>query len=900
MRRVSVCVALGWFIPVLIYAQNPRVDSLQKVLKHTQSPAQRCDVLHALAAESWDYDFEKAYGYAQEAWVLARQNQYGKGEVQALTDIGLYHYFTGNYPQATARYREALRRCGSHRYGDFPGYTMTRLANLYRVQAMFDSADYYYKRAMVALKDQSGPARSSVYYNRGLMALNLSEFDSALFYFRESAKLRGKDKDISNLMESWQGVGQAYKGRTLLDSARLYYDSAYHLALKYKNPEQQMFYHINTGELLFALGDYNTAIRHFSQALEMLKRHPFRRYYALVLSRIAQVYTARGDYKHAIEHLLDALRIQEKLNNKQEIGRLYGSMAWVYTNQKNDSLGVDYAQRSLKIMEDIHDCAGISYAHNALGYIQFTRSHYKEALHHYEIALQLRKEIKSPQLYSSTTFNIARVYQKQGNFARARVYLVQALALDKANRDRDALIRTYNTLGELSIKTKQHADVENYLNQARTLATELGAALELKNNDKLFADYYRSVGDYPRALTYYDRYMSLNDSIFTQQGAAKIAEMSAFYELEKKESEIQQLNQKNELSQNEIQLQKAEISLQRSYLTFSIGGLLLLGLMAYMFYLNAQLKSKANKDLKRLNTEIKEQKEEIQAQSEELTEANNSLVMLNNELIEKTEEVQAQAEELRETNEMITEINRDLDNIVTKRTSQLQEAFKELDTFFYRSSHDFRRPLTTFMGLAEVAKITLKDPAALELFAKVNETAFSLDKMLIKLQSISDVGAQQLIFREVWVKEIFDSVCDSFREDIQKHRIKVKAQVDLKAPFISYPIMVRIILENLVENAIHFCLTEDPYIYLRARQEGDQLIMELEDNGQGIPAAYTEKVFDMYFRANERSKGNGLGLYIVKKAVGKLNGHLDLVTRVGKGSRFIITLPMNRSAINKF
>jgi len=76
--------------------------------------------------------------------------------------------------------------------------------------------------------------------------------------------------------------------------------------------------------------------------------------------------------------------------------------------------------------------------------------------------------------------------------------------------------------------------------------------------------------------------------------------------------------------------------------------------------------------------------------------------------------------------------------------------------------------------------------------------------------------------------------------------------------------------------------------------------MELEDNGQGIPAAYTEKVFDMYFRANERSKGNGLGLYIVKKAVGKLNGHLELTTQVGKGSRFVITLPMNRSAINNF
>jgi len=898
MRRLIVCLALGWIIPLMLHAQTPRLDSLQKVLNHTSSPAQRADLLHDLASDSWDYDFERGYGYAQEAWVLSRQHQYTKGEIQALTDIGLYHYFTGNYPQAAARYKEALQRCGSRRYGNFPGYTMTRLANLYRVQAKFDSALFYYNQSLLALKGQGGPARSSVYYNRGLLALNLSEFDTALVYFRRSAILRGKDNDVSNLMESWYGMGQVYKGRAQLDSAKLYYDSAYRLALQYKNPEQQMFYHINTGELSFSQGNLKDATSHFSQALEMLKRHPFRRYYALVLSRIAQVYDAQGDFKRAVEHLFNALRIHEMLNNRQEVARVYGTMAWVYTNQRNDSLGVDYARRSLKIMEEIHDRAGVAFAHNALGFLAYQHARFKEALEHYDLALRLRRELHMPKLYSATLYNIARVYQQKGDYPKARTYLVQALTLAQANEDRDGLLQTYNTLGELSIKTRQHADAQLYLDEARRLAVERGSAVGLRDNEKLFAEYYRAKGDHARALGHYERYMSLTDSIFTQQNSAKIAEMSALYELEKKERAIQQLSQKNESNENEIQLQKTQISLQRSYLTFSVAGLLLLSIMAYLFFLNARFKSKANQELKRLNTEIQEQKEEIQAQSEELTEANSSLIALNNELIEKTEEVQAQAEELRETNQMIKEINRDLDDIVTKRTSQLQEAFKELDTFFYRSSHDFRRPLTTFMGLAEVAKITLKDPTALELFAKVSETAFSLDKMLIKLQSISDVGAQQMIFREVWVKEIFDSVCDSFREDIQKHQIKVRSQADLPTPFISYPVMVRIIVENLVENAIHFCLTEDPYIYLRAYQKDEQMIIEVEDNGQGIPAAYTGKVFEMYFRGNERSKGNGLGLYIVKKAVSKLNGQLALVSQVGKGSRFIITLPMNRGAIN--
>jgi len=254
--------------------------------------------------------------------------------------------------------------------------------------------------------------------------------------------------------------------------------------------------------------------------------------------------------------------------------------------------------------------------------------------------------------------------------------------------------------------------------------------------------------------------------------------------------------------------------------------------------------------------------------------------------------------ELRETNGMITAINRDLDEIVTRRTSQLKEAYKELDTFFYRSSHDFRRPLTTFMGLAEVASVTVKDRNALDLFDKVKETARSLDKMLVKLQSISDVGAQQLVYKEVLMNEIFDNVCQSFRDEIQLKGIKTSCTLALKDSFISYPAMIKIIVENLVENSIQFAMTEDPYIRLSVSQQENSVVLVMEDNGQGVASEYVSKVFEMYFRGSERSKGNGLGLYIVKKAVEKLNGSIHLDTNYGIGSRFTITLPIHKPEAN--
>ena len=886
---ISCCLLLS----VVSLAQNSKIDSLGAALKSTSDNERRADILHELSAESFDYYFDKSREYALQGLKYAEKGNYLLGVVKSLTDLGLYYYFTGDYKNAYRYYQQAIKLCGSNNFGDYPAYTLTRLGNLYRVQAVFDSARYYYEASLLALKDKKGDVGlSSVHYNLGILALDQSDFDNALSNLRIALAIRSKTRDSLVIGECWKSIGQVYQGRSMFDSAIYYYEKSFRLARRFSDPELQMFYHIKRGEIYFTNGDYQNATKHFLQALDLLKTHDFKRYHAIVLTRIAQVYDAQGDFKQAIEHLLSALRIHESLNSRQEVARVYGAMGWVYINQKNASVAVSYAQRSLQLMKQINDKAGMGFAHNLLGYINYSTANYPAALEEYNIALQLRNEIKNESTSAATLFNIARVYEKQGIYGKAQDHLLKVLAVDEKNMDKDGLVMTYNTLGIVLTKKKEFSEAERYLQRGHDLAIAVNTPVELSNNHKIFAELYKAMGDNSKAIRHYDAYIALNDSIFTRQSATKIAEMSALYELEKKEKEIQILNQRDEINNEKLQLQDTQIKYQNYFLFFTVGGIVLLLVMVYVLYHYYRSRTRANEKLTSLNKEISEQKEEIQAQSEELIEANNSLIALNNELVEKTEEIQAQSEDLKQTNTMITEINRDLDSIVTKRTSQLQEAYKELDTFFYRSSHDFRRPLTTFMGLAEVAKITIKDKTALELFSKVRETALNLDKMLVKLQSISDVGAQQLVYKEVLIREIFDNVCEGFREDIEQFGIRTQSGVTLDRPFVSYPAMIKTIIENLVENAIHFRASKEPYIQLRAYGNRDHVIIEIEDNGQGIRVEYTEKIFDMYYRANERSKGNGLGLYIVKKAVQKLNGTIQLITEFGKGSRFVITLPV--------
>ena len=496
------------------------------------------------------------------------------------------------------------------------------------------------------------------------------------------------------------------------------------------------------------------------------------------------------------------------------------------------------------------------------GIIYYKQKRYDEAIAEFRKSIRIREAIVHTEGISSSTFNLSLVYEDLNQLDKALALQLEAIAIEEKIANKQNLGISYNSVSALLIKLGRLKAAEEYLNKAQQLAVFTKSKLLQRNNFKMFALLYEKKGNYQMAYKSQNRFQQLNDSIYSEGSAVKLSEMQALYQLEKKDQVITLLNQDKQIKDDKLKLQQGKIDQQRIIIFSAIATCLLICFIAYKSY-------RFNRSMRVANFSIVEQKEEIQAQSEEITEAYNT----------------------------ISEINRNLELKIEDRTAALRQAYKELDTFFYRSSHDFRRPLTTFMGLAEVAKITVKDQNALELFAKVKETANNLDKMLMKLQSISDVGAQQLVYKEVMVKEIFDNVCDAFNEQLVSKGIKTSSEINLKGPFFSYPAMIKIIIDNLVENAISFSGKHDPFIKLKVSQENDFVVMEVMDNGQGIEQQYQDRIFEMYFRGNEHSKGNGLGLFIVKKSVGKLGGTVTLVSEYMKGSTFTIKLPLNQQHV---
>ena len=288
-----------------------------------------------------------------------------------------------------------------------------------------------------------------------------------------------------------------------------------------------------------------------------------------------------------------------------------------------------------------------------------------------------------------------------------------------------------------------------------------------------------------------------------------------------------------------------------------------------------------------------------------LQEANEYLVKLNNEILQQNEEIKAQSEiiyeqnqELQTNNAAIHNLNENLEKIIEQRTknlhlsnAKLSSLNEELDTFLYHSAHDLRRPLTNILGLLELAKMSEHSNEIAEIFNYVSQTVLGMDSMLRKLISLSGMGADKTVLEKISFQELLQGIKVYLGRLLEEKKIVWQEEIEENLDFISKKEAIRAILLNLIENALIFARPEEAYVRILVRREGKSLYMSVEDNGIGILEDYHQKIFQMFFRGNILSQGNGLGLYIVRKAVEQLEGYVFLESQPEKGSRFSVKIP---------
>lgn len=225
---------------------------------------------------------------------------------------------------------------------------------------------------------------------------------------------------------------------------------------------------------------------------------------------------------------------------------------------------------------------------------------------------------------------------------------------------------------------------------------------------------------------------------------------------------------------------------------------------------------------------------------------------------------------------------------------KLKRANDQLDSFLYSTSHDLRAPIASILGLANLAKMELKDATGLKYFEMVESRVKKMDLVIADILQLARTTKAELQLEQIDFNKLLQEVIADVKFNKGAKEIQLRYTPDTSFSFFSDYTQLKIILGNLVGNAVKYHQVEqaDPFIAVRFFFKQNELIIEVEDNGTGIAKQYQEKIFNMFFRASTQSEGTGLGLYIVGEAVAKLQGKIKVTSEVGKGSTFTVSLPM--------
>ncbi len=832
-----------------------KIDSLQKLADSTEG-SRKIDLLNQITFLFFGIDNKRAEGIADEALQLSQKLNYEKGIGEALVYKGLYERIEGDAEKSAAYFKKGIAT--AHKVGDrgMEGYGLIQYSYLMTTLGKKDSALVLCNLSYNVLKDSADPTRLSMLYKAmgNLMGASYDQEARKKYLFR-SLKIREALNDAVLLSDIYLVIAEYYTSQANYDEALTYINKAEKLIPRLDG-EVESIYDINyqKATILFHQANYLEALKLYNDMKKKYNQYSSRQDYVNLLTNIGYLLSDLGSYELSLNNLYEGLKIANENNFVLEKAKILWLTGWVYNELNQLKLAKEFAYKSLEVAVPNGYKVEEATAYNLLGTIAEKNLVYDSALFYFNKSLTLREELKDPIRISSSLNNIGRVWEKQKKYSDALTYQLRSLKIEEEVGHRIGIAYSLQSIGQLYLMMGQLSQAKNYLDKAEKLAIEIKAKQALQEIYLSKSMWYEKQGLLKEGLEYYKKQDQLKDSLYDTSLTNRIASLQNEYTVLQKEREIEILSKDKELKDRELEVQQAQVRQQRFIIFF--GGALILLIVGGLYYIYKNYKK--------------------------VTE-------LNRTIQENSEEIQAQAEELQQSNQTIAQINEGLEQTVEARTNELKQAYKELDTFFYRSSHDFRRPLTTFMGLSEVAKITVKDEAALGLFEKVNETARGLDKMLFKLQSISDAGSLQLIYKEIFIGEIIDSVTMSFQEELKSNDIRIVKEINAKS-FFSYPALVKVIMENLIENSIMFSEV-GKVIKVVAYSVEKGIAIEVIDQGFGIEEENINRVFDMYYRAHERSKGNGLGLYIVKRVIDKLRGTIELKSSVGSGTTVKVFLP---------
>lgn len=571
------------------------------------------------------------------------------------------------------------------------------------------------------------------------------------------------------------------------------------------------------------------------------------------------IHMKKKNFPKALEQLKERCAWAEKTGDSDSLMHSYFKTGYASLEMGNYPQALEYYLKSLRISEKKGDRKTTGTIYNNIGIIHDRQNDLPIALKYYFAGLEIDKELNNPRLMAAAYNNIAVIYDKQGKHRLSETYYLKSLELAKKMEHHAGIARIYCNLGELFFNQQDYPKARSYYNQVARLDIQPELAktfiaerlLGLGRCDFAQGDYQQAVDNFSLAL--------------------RTAREISSVEIQKKVSDY----------------------LSEVYKTM---GRYKLAYRMKLVYEESQEKLLNAAKVKRL-TQLEQQYE---------FEKKQQLL----ELEQKKKELEKEAEIRRQkfwfTIFLIAFLCATASIIILtkmfmiKRSAnrQLNELNSTKDKFFSIIAHDLKKPFSTLIGFLKILLTEFdsyekqKIKELLKTVQKTSEITYELLENLLLWANIQ-TGRIELKPESLDLHQIADSVLALFRLYANSKQIALRNEIPPDTLIVADQKMTRLILRNLVSNAIKFTPSGGEVLLQTNRHEGN-IEVSVRDNGVGIDPEKTGKLFkiDQTFSTpgTAGEKGTGLGLALCKEFLDKSGGTIRVESRPGHGSVFTVSL----------
>ena len=733
-----------------------------------------------------------------------------------------------------------------------------QLSTAYQLIYQNDSSDIYASEALKIIRESSNnqqlKIRAKAIQNLG-MVYSYNNTKVAIDTLQVALKLWKTTNDKQGIAESYLALGHAYSIK----------------------------------------GDKIPSLNAYYESLNLFEEIDNKAYIAETWYMISLEKRYLGNYGEALENTIKCLEIAKEINDTTLITNALLGNSFNYLYSKKFPEAIQEQKKALELFEITQDSAGIARAYNDMGVTHMYAGNLEDALMNHRLALKIRKRLQDNHGTGSSYNYVASVLKRQGNLIDALANIEECIVYTIKAGDLRFIADAYFVAGDIHIKLEDYdkalssfnaaleisknnnaislqAEALMYIGKTHRLTNNSSNSLEALNlAEKLvtsnefrirrtiyeqIVSTYKSKNDYKNAFEAQLKYQQMNDSVIFTERADKIATLTQKLILENQVA-LQKASQEKQLA-----IQESQITKQKFIRNLSIGGLIVALMIALALF-------QRFKEKRKLNLALEKSLEDLKATQKQLVHS-EKMASLGELTAGIAHEIQNPLNFVNNFSEVSVELIDDMyEEIEQKNYEEAELIASDLKNNLNKITHHGKRADSIVKGMLHHSRNS-----------KGNKELTDINKLTDEYLRLAYHGLRAK-------NKSFNATFES-KYDERIGKISIAAQE-----------IGRVIL-NLFTNAFYAVSEKqqqensenyNPTVSVKTIKGNNKILIEVEDNGNGIPKAVLDNIFKPFFTTKPSGKGTGLGLSMSQDIIKAHGGYLWVETEEGKGSKFIIEIP---------